>query len=196
MPELIVYATSHDGESIRDWINDDREVAWIVKTSEKAQAYGWRAQSRIERLLEQEYAIWHIESGPLIVPSGVVNTSDQLVEDPFVGWTQTLDRTGATAPWFGGNLPGPYLFRFRESGKEGPTSLGRSGFYWALDRFNAVGKPAHPYAKRWWNRLKRFVATHATEVGWPSPATASSKAFVFPDALNQKRAGRQFDVNP
>ncbi len=196
MSELIVYATSHDGELIRNWINDDEDVAWIIRTSQSGRQYAWRAQSRIDALLEQEYAIWHVKSGPLNIPSGKLGVPDAMVPDPFVGWQQTLDREDATAPWFGGNLPGPYLFRFRVSGKDAPNSLGRSGFYWALDRYKPIGKPAHPDAKRWWFRLKRFISRNATEIGWPDPTKGPFKAFVFPDAMRQGRSGRRRDLNP
>lgn len=80
-------------------------------------------------------------------------------------------------------------------GREEAGSLGRSGFFWNLDRFKAIGKPAHPDAKRWWFRLKRFLARNATVVAWPDP-TGRIKAFVFPDALRQERSGRHRDINP
>ena len=161
MSELIIYATSLDAESLKTWINEDPDVAWIVKTNEKSCTYTWRAQAQISTLAEQDYAIWHVRSGPLNIPSGSKDIADILVPDPFAGWQQVLDQSGATRPWFGANLPGPYNFRFRAAGKEAPTSLGRSGFSWALDRFKSVGKPAHPDAKRWWLKLKRHVATNA-----------------------------------
>lgn len=196
MPEIIIYATALDADVLRKWINSDPAVAWIVKISEHDRVYTWRAQSTIDTLFEQDYAIWHVASGRLNIPSGSLGVPDAPIPDPFAGWSQQIDRSGATSPWFGANLPGPYNFSFREAGRESTNSLGRSGFNWALDRFKAIGKPAHPDARRWWFRLKRFIATNATLTAWPSPSAGSHKAFVFPDAFAQIRAGRQRDVNP
>src|SRR3954471_13878718 len=105
MSSLMLYATITDVDLIREWINADRDVAWIVKVSEKNCVYRWKAALEIERLEQQDYAIWHRQSGPLNIPSGKRNVADDLVDDPFEGWFQTLPAAGATNPWFGGNLP-------------------------------------------------------------------------------------------
>jgi hypothetical protein len=191
----MLHATAKDIASLRDWINDSDDVAWIVKVAQSGQSYAWKATYRIDTLAEQQYAIWHIRSGPLNIPSGKPSVPDALVSDPFQGWTQALDHGDATAPWFGANLPGPYSFQFRESGKERSDSLGRSDFYWALDRYKAIGKPAHSEAKRWWQRLRRFIEQSSTKVPWPDQSGRHS-TFVFPEAFEQHRAGRHLDVNP
>jgi hypothetical protein len=195
MSEFIVYASWVDIESIRRFINDDPDVAWIIKAKQDGCVYHWLARSTIESIAEQDYAIWHINSGPLNIPSGSVGTSDAVVADPFKGWSQTLDSELYSAPWFGGNLPGPFSFHFRESGKEAPNSLGRSGFFWDLDRYKAIGKPAHPDAKRWWQRLRRFLTKNTTLAPWPN-ASGRISAYVFPDAKEQEKRGRHRDVNP
>jgi hypothetical protein len=148
MAELIVYASWADVEEIRRFVNEDPEVAWIVKADQSGCNYKWRACLQVESIAEQDYAIWHMRSGPLNIPSGSPNKRDKVVTDPFRGWNQVLDGESHTAPWFGGNLPGPYSFRFRESGGEKAGALGRSGFNWLLDRYKSIGMPAHPEAKR------------------------------------------------
>ncbi|GGK17219.1 hypothetical protein [Luteimonas terricola] len=195
MSWLVMHATAKDIALVRDWVNDSPDVAWIVKAAQSGCTYTWRAVPRVETLAEQQYAIWHTQTGPLNIPSGEVDTPDLLVPDPFQGWTQTLDQTNATAPWFGDNLPGPYSLQFRESGKEQLNSLGRSEFYWALDRFKSIGKPAHPEARRWWQQLRRFVEQSSTKTPLPDSSGRFS-TFVFPEALQQHRAGRHLDVNP
>ena len=195
MAFLMLHATAKDISLLRDWINESEDVAWITKVAQSGNKYAWKAAQKIPTIEEQLYAIWHISSGPLNIPSGQSNVPDVLVRDPFEGWTHTLESQTATAPWFGSNLPGPYVFQFRENGREQAGSLGRSDFYWAQDRYRAIGKPAHPDAKRWWNSLKRFIDRSSTKVPWPDPAGRLS-AHVFPDALAQQRSGRHLDVNP
>lgn len=195
MADLIVYATWVDVEEIRRFVNEDPQVAWIVKADQNGCDYRWRACLELENIAEQDYAIWHMQSGSLNIPSGSPKKPDKLVTDPFRGWDQQLDDELQTAPWFGGNLPGPYNFHFREAGGERAGSLGRSGFNWLLDRYKSIGKPAHPEAKRWWQRLKRFLKGSATPAPWPD-SSGRITAYVFPDALAQVRLGRHRDVNP
>ena len=140
MSDIIFYATKDDARVIRDWINTEPEVAWIVKVSETNHRYRWRAVFELEQIEEKEYSIWHIPSGPLNVPSGKPGVPDGIVVNPFAGWGQTLASEGCTHPWFGANLPGPYYFRFRENGRETLGGLGRSEFTWAASRFRSVGK--------------------------------------------------------
>jgi len=194
MAELIIYATLADIDAVREWINADAGVAWIVKTRESGSSYSWVARHSIDTLEEQEYAIWHLASGPLNIPSGDLDVPDATIEDPFQGWTQTLDRSGATLPWFGANLPGPFQFRFKEAGTEAPYSLGRSGFTWAKDRYRLIGKPASPAAKKWWAKLKRFIEAHSITMEWC--ASSRVNAHVFPRAARAHSLGRHLDVNP
>jgi hypothetical protein len=194
MSELIVYATHKDADAICAWINAETNIAWIVKVAQEGHSYQWRAVESIESISEQSYALWHIGSEPLNIPSGHRDVPDAIVANPFQGWSQTLETTRATAPWFGSALPGPYVFRFAESGRETSRSLGRSGFSWAMDRYKSIGKPAHPNAKRWWSRLRRFLAQSSTQIAWSSSSAA--RAYVFPDALFQINQGRPRDANP
>jgi len=190
-----MHATKRDIGLVRDWINQSVDVAWIVKIAQSDCTYTWQAVAQVQTVEEQQYALWHTTAGPINIPSGKLDTADGLVLDPFEGWTQTLDHANATAPWFGANLPGPYSFHFRELGKEQPDSLARSDLYWALDRFKSIGKPAHPEAKRWWQQFRRFIERSTNKMPWPDPA-GRFHTYVFPEALEQHRAGRHLDVNP
>lgn len=194
MSWIIMHATAKDIDALRLWLNDAPDVAWIVKTGQSGKSHHWCAVPEIDQVHPQQYALWHIPSGPLNIPSGDHKIPDRLVADPFSGWTQPLDGT-QTSPWFGANLPGPYSLQFRPQGREQADSIGRSDFYWALDRFKLIGKPAPSAAKALWQQLRRFVAKSATKLPWPDDSSRYF-TFVFPDALSQHRAGRHLDVNP
>jgi hypothetical protein len=199
MSPLIIYATNVDAEAIRKWINGSVEVAWISKVREADCQYEWKAEREIDVLQQQEYALWHVESGPLNTPSGVFGIAGAMVNDPFLGWSQKLNYAGATRPWFGDNLPGPYCFTFAEDGCEAPGSLARSEFSWLGDRYKSIGKPAHPAARRWWRKLQHFVASSAEAIPWVeslSNRKVIPKAYVFPDAAGQINSGRRRDINP
>ncbi|WP_329740850.1 hypothetical protein [Dyella sp. A6] len=195
----IIYATRRDAEAIRTWINDSADVAWIVKSDERGKVYKWRAVRCLETLEQQRYAIWHIQSGSLNIPSGHQDVPDQVVDDAFWGWTQSLDYEGATCPWFGANLPGPYHFTFAEDGCEASGNLARSEFSWAIDHYKSIGKSAHPEAKKWWRALIRFLDRSAEKI--PLVESLSNRArvptaYVFPQAAEQIRKGRKRDINP
>lgn len=198
MSSLMLYATRADAEMIRDWINADPDIAWIVKVSERNNLYRWMAVEELPKLEEQHYSLWHCQSGPLSVPSGKPEVLDGVVDDPFAGWFQTLPAAGATIPWFGGNLPGPYVFRFAEKGCEAQDSLGRSEFTWLADRYRSSGKPAHPAAKQWWRKLRRFLTNGSVQVPWISGPHKGPNplVYVFPQAMAQISAGRHRDINP
>jgi hypothetical protein len=195
--EIIVYATAVDAELIREWINAEESVAWIVKAAQSGRTYTWKAVDRLDSIHSQEYRIWHKTADKLNIPSGRPGVLDADVSNPEVGWSQTLEDDKATAPWFGDNLPGPYIFRFNQHGKSAPNALGRSGFSWAADHFRPIGRPAHPAAKKWWLRLKRFIQDNSNAQGWPQgKPDGRTRSHVFKDALAQIRSGRPIDANP
>jgi hypothetical protein len=195
---FIVYATKHDADPIRKWINNDPDIAWIVKIAEQGSTCHWKAVSAIDSIEEQTYALWHMRSGSLNIPSGDRNVPDAIVSDPFTGWFQTMQRSGATEPWLGVNLPGPYSFAFAESGREAPGSLARSEFCWLEDRYKSIGKPANPEAKLWWRKLRRFLEKSSIQVPWASVTNQKRRimAYVFPEAKFQIDQGRHRDLNP
>jgi hypothetical protein len=195
--EIILYITAKDVEVLRDWLNREPCIAWIVKTGQSRFEYRWCATDVLESIHPGEYQLWHKETGPLNIPSGSPEVIDLVVSDPYAGWTQLLDREDATTPWFGGNVPGPYLFRFAPNGQEAPNSIGRSGFNWLGDYFRPVGSPAPKEAKLWWQRLGRFVRSRSTGIPWPSPESGGRLlGYAFPDAYSEIMQGRPYDANP
>lgn len=197
MAEIILYLTSCDSDVMRTWLNREPHIAWIVKAGQSGNEYRWRAVDSIEALQAGQYSLWHKAAGPLNIPSGAREVPDALVEDPYAGWTQLLDNDKAQQPWFGAGLPGPYSFTFKPEGRHTPGAIGRSGFHWLGDRYRAIGKPAAPAAKQWWNRLARFIGVQATGIPWPSPESSGrQKAYAFPDAWTEILQGRPYDVNP
>jgi hypothetical protein len=197
MPEIILYLTKSDSESIREWINVESEVAWIVKESQIGCNYRWRASDQISEIFDQEYAIWHRDDLPLNIPSGRPEVPDAIVLDPFNGWNQLLETENCTRPWFGAHLPGPFVFRFKEIGHESTSAIGRSGFTWLGNRYASIGKPAPDGAKKWWRRLDRFIHSHSVQIPWPyADKFGKGKAFAFPDAHSKLLSGYHADANP
>lgn len=197
MADIILYMTKSDTRILREWINADSDVYWIVMDSRNGFEYRWRAVKEISDLLEQGYSLWHTSSGPLNIPSGNRDVPDIVVEDPFTGWNQVLSSKACTAPFFGGNLPGPFHLRFRELGSETTNSLARSDFTWPANYYASIGKPADPETLRWWRRLDRFIKANSVAIPWPYPnGIGKRKAYVFPDAHRRILDGYLPDANP
>jgi hypothetical protein len=138
-----------------------------------------------------------VRSDPLSIPSGSPRIPDTPIADPFSGWRQRLPNANATAPWFGGNLPGPYFFRFREVGRSGPDSIGRSRLFWHGDHFREIGKPASEEAKAGWKRIQQFVKRCAISIPWPhGQPHKTRRAFAFEDAYLKIQSGAIPDANP
>jgi hypothetical protein len=194
MSFILLHATVRDIEAVRTWLNDASEVAWIIKDGQSGDLHQWRAVKEIPQISQPEYALWHLPSGPLNIPSGKLGVPDTVVADPFAGWAQRLEGV-RWAPWFGANLPGPFHFHFRPIGREATDAVGRSGFSWAMDRFKSIGKPADVSAKAFWQRLRRFVASSSIRQPWPDGSGRFSR-HVFPEAEALQRAGHHLDINP
>jgi len=194
---MIIYATAADADLIREWINGEDSIAWIVEAARSHRTYTWKAVDRLDAIQSQDYCLWHKSSYQIKIPSGRRDIPDSSVQDPYAGWEQTLDHHDATTPWFGGNLPAPCVFTFKEHGRSCSEALGRSGFAWAGDHFRLVGLPAPPGAKQWWHRLRRFIIANSVRLRWPQDHPSSRRyAFALPDAHEQIRSGRPRDDNP
>lgn len=197
MGEIILYLTSKDADFIRQWLNQEDSIAWITKESQRGNTYRWRASDTLPEIHPQSYALWNKKSCHLNVPSGSAQIADTPVIDPYAGWLQTLPNLNATAPWFGGNLPGPYFFRFQESLNKSARTIARSGFYWHGNRFRSVGKPATKELMRWWQKLQRFVRCNSKPVTWPHRhKTSKVTAYVFEDAHLKFCTGATLEPNP
>ncbi|PKA06422.1 hypothetical protein [Leptospira harrisiae] len=194
---MILYLTVKDINVIKDFLNQDSEIAWIVKVNETNKKYTWKAVYTIDDIKQQSYALWHTKSNPLNLPSGKIDIPDELIDNPFNGWTQFLERNNEDTPWFGANLPGPFIIEFNPHGNENPDSIGRSGFYWNNNRYKVLGKGADNVSLLWFNKFKNFIHKNSTKINWPiGNINSKIKAHIFPDALDEMNKGKHLDVNP
>ena len=197
MSEIILYLTPSDADTIVEWLNNEIDIAWIIKDSQAGNVVRWRAVHTIEKMTAREYCLWKIGAGNLRIPSGALDVEDSIVLDPFKGWEQTLARPSDDTPWFGQDAPETFTFRFKENGKEHENSIGRSGFYWIGNYFRAIGNGAPEECSKWWERLRRFVKKNAIGIPWPGEiGSGKTGSYAFPEAFTQLKNGRPRDLNP
>ena len=194
---ILLYLTYNDADKLRQWINSEKSVAWIILHKRRGNKYTWKAVDKINVLEYEEYSIWYKDYNPFVIPSGGFFFSTIKVTDPYKGFTQRLDSKNYSTPWFGAELPGPYIFHFKEKGKEAPEAIGRSGFTWPGDYFKVIGKEANPDAKKWWVKLQRYIKKNATAIPWPYPeGSKKTKAYALKEAYEQILNGKHPDINP
>ena len=190
--------TKSDTKLILDWINSEKNIAWIIKESQYNNVYHWKAVNEINEIEPMEYCLWHTASGRLRIPSGSNDIEDKYVTEPFNGWEQTLKTNNEEVPWFGSAAPETFGFHFRENGKESENSLGRSGFTWIGNYFSAIGTVAPVDSKKWWGRLRRHIKKTTIGIPWPGDiGSGKVGAYAFPEAYKLLSEGRTSkDVNP
>ena len=198
MPNVILYLTPNDAQVITDWLNNDPNIAWIIKDQQNNCDYRWRAVDTISEVQSRAYCLWLKNSGPLRIPSGRHDTDDTEVADPFSGWDQRLDNGAAEEPWFGSAAPETFSFVFKTLGTEAADVIGRSSFNWIGNYFNVIGKGAPAESERWWGKFKRFLKKNAIGIPWPDDIDSGARtgAYAFPEAYNALSHGRPRDINP
>jgi hypothetical protein len=182
MPELKIYATEMDFDTIQEWLNNEPQIAYIVSNGHKR----WIAKAKLEAWQGRIVPLWHIPSGPLpLRPAG--NEAYGWITDPWSGWTERLTGADPTEPYFGAGHPG--IFRLHVcpcwQGK-----IGVSGFEWIGNRYRMLGHGAHPSTEKWWQRLRRWVKKVAVRV--PLGGSGSDvplAAWTFPDAYSRMQQG-------
>jgi hypothetical protein len=81
--------------------------------------------------------------------------------------------------------------RVQVGDRQAVGNIGLSSIGWIGNRYKVIGRAAKPETERFWKRLRKFVACHATQI----PRTGSldgpdSEIYAFPTALAEIRNGR------
>ena len=191
-----MYLDSGDELELLQWLNSE-PVVWIVKDHQSGPLYHWRVQDELSDVGPGSYTLWHPQTEPLRIPSGMKGVADELVADPYSGWAQTLEAESAMVPWFGVSHAGTFDLRFFPTGTERAGAIGRSGFSWIGNYFSVIGNSASPVAEKWWARLRRQIKKQSSPISWPpDDQTTRNRAYVFPRAFEKYGEGCHLDVNP
>lgn len=198
MPNIIFYATTLDIEVVRDWINAEPDVSWIVKSRQEGNTCYWTLFDQLAAVAERRYyTLWNKQVGPVRTPVAPLQGEYKIVRDPYNGWSQELERKAQSVPWFGEDHRHLVILWFAETSRLGPGYIGRSGFSWSGNRFRVLGDSAHPEVSRWWNRLKRFIKRNSIQVPWPEDVPGTRHiAYVFADAWEKRKQGKRLSTNP
>ena len=161
----------------------------------------WQAVPTVEDLKDGNHSLWHVPGGPLslLTYSGL----DQVIPDPWEGWTEQRPGADPTTPYFGGGCPaeiGLELWtRHRPYSKQERASLPVLVSYWDDDHdllvasdFEWIGGhygSAPPQTRRWWDRLRAWMRRNAVRL-----SDHRQTFWAFPSAFEKLRAGMAYEA--
>jgi hypothetical protein len=193
MPCIPLYATAVDFELLREWLNGDDEIAYIVAAGSRH----WIAVPTVEQLPGRRVCLWHTPSGPLPLLDNSRKETWPTVPNPWSGWEEV--RTGAdpSVPYFGAGHVGIIWLNMRPSGRDTPESIGQSSFEWIGNWYGIIGHPAAASTKLWWEKLRRRVKKAAAIVPRGGPQSSRKpEIFALPDGYSRLSSGAKADINP
>jgi hypothetical protein len=192
MPWLPIYATEQDLHNIFAFLNDDEEVAFLVKDGPEK----WIAKKNIDYVSDARYCIWHVPSGPLplVRPNG---QEDGLIEDPWQGWNEERAGADPTEPYFGAGHPGVIWLNARASSNRKNNGIGLSSFEWIGNWYRVIGNAALETTEKFWKRLGRRVKKGASRIPREGPWDGEHpEIWALPAALTRIKCGTERDKNP
>jgi hypothetical protein len=209
MPWLPMYLTDTDVSLLRDWLNRDAEVAYLLPVGRPEHDHHWKAVAAVDDLPDGQYLLWHVPSGPLPLLARTEHEPDGLIDDPWQGWTERRPGANPALPYFGSH-PGiieleihRHGISFQGRGTQPIDSLprdagiiGMSCFGWIGNRYRAIGYPAAGVTGRWWRRLRRWIAKHAVRVSRSDTRNIPpDEIYAFPAAYAAIQQGAVRDDN-
>jgi len=167
MAWLPFYAADNDFVLLRDFLNDESEVAFVVSERPRLWlAKRWRAVPTVDGLAPGRYCLWHVPSGPLPLMQRR-KAQPGVITDPFAGWREKRRGADPSSPYFGPGHPGVIWLDVRPD-EVGPHSgvraIGLSRFGWIGNHYKSLGSVPAAETERWWKRLGTWVRRHSTQV--------------------------------
>lgn len=210
MPLIPMYLQYEDVEFLKDWLNQEEEIAYLVSNGHKR----WIAKKEYDILTDigtqqiipsyettipdhVEYNLWHIPSGPLplLEPiSGGVSLKlskedwipENIVGNPWLGWNELRTGQNFRVPYFASH-PGVFhlevtLLRY--------SVIPQSKFQWIGNRYREIGNVPNQSTEQFWKRLKRMVRKVATHIPVSNNPNGKKEIYAFPAAYKAIRNGK------
>ena len=189
MPWLPIYAKSDDFDLIREWLNTEDSIAFLVSCGPNQ----WVAVSEVSEWMADKTVLWHIPSGPLPLLAADSSEKNGVVDDPWSSWTERRAGADPTKPYFGAGHPGVVVFNNRASNDK----IGLSSFEWIGNHYRIIGNAANPDTEKWWRRLGRRLKRDEKRIPRSGPVDGSNpEIWALPTALAAIEAGATRDSNP
>jgi len=193
MPWLPMYLVSQDAPPLLALLNEDPDLAFLVT----AGAGRWIAHSRVPDLSLGRTALWNVPSGPLPLLGTTASDADEVVADPWAGWTENRKGADPAVPYFGAGHPGVIWSNLRIQARDVDSTCGLSSFEWIGNRYAGIGSAATTRTERWWKSLRGRVRKITHRV--PRARLDSSsppEIYAFRSAYELMMNGRNADNNP
>ena len=189
MPWLPLYAYRDDFDLIREWLNSEDSIAYLVSSGPKQ----WIAKGKLDAFESTRIGLWHIPSGQLPLLAEDSSGEDGAVADPWSGWTERRTGANPAAPYFGAGHPGVVWFNARD----GQDVIELSSFEWIGNHYRILGNAAHLDTEKWWRRLGRRMKRDAVRVPRTGPLDGEKpEIWALPAALKALGEGITRNRNP
>ncbi|MGH1375930.1 MAG: hypothetical protein ACRBCK_06220 [Alphaproteobacteria bacterium] len=217
MPEIILYLTDNDANTIREWLNQNEDVTWFVNTKVEPipknpkdlevypftygsdrSIYSWKTQNVIPSTLCRDMYLYHNKTN--IEISCLLQETEESVEKDIKqlpdGWKVDSFNMDAPIPSTKENTS-VFCFTALPEGREHKGSIGRSGFTWIGNKYSPIGHAAPEVCNEWWKELKKFIRKNSTAIQWlENDPKSKIKAYAFPEAYEKIQSGCPRDLNP
>lgn len=197
MPWIPIYITSKDADQLLNWLNNEEQVAFIVRDSENRLI----AKPSLDKLQEGRICIWHIPSGPIPWPrkkKGIFGTKEWIdsVVDPWAGWDEEVVG-GDGNVWFGSSYVGVFWLNANTVSARSDNAIGLSSFEWIGNHYSVLGRNAPEITSKWWRRLSGWIGRNSQRVPRSGRLDGNDKEiYAFNDAVSFLSAGGGRDDNP
>lgn len=188
-----LYATAEDLDAVRQWLNAEPEIVWLVADGPER----WIARPSVEVLTQPLTTLWHVPAGPLPLELTNGKLPVTFVDDPWRGWRERHAAANPSTPYFGVFFTGAIWFHVQPWSTRIDGALGLSSFEWIGNHYRVLGHAAHPRTERWWQRMRRWVAKRGVLV--PRGGLSSTMApeiWALPHARDALLAGARAAINP
>lgn len=192
MPWIPLYLYENDSSALVDWLNNEQEIAFIVRVGESGRHHSWKAVGRVESLPDGKHLLWHVSGGPLPLPAADWRDPGDIIADPWAGWTERRAGAEPGVPWLGN--PANVFSLDLHAGT--PGKVGMSAFGWIGQRYRSLGNAALPSTERWWRRLRTWVRQNSILIPrYGALDGPDREIYTFPHAYQAIAEGRERAMN-
>lgn len=162
------------------WPPGARTIAVVCIHSDYRQH--WRAVRPLGDLNDGEHSLWYVPAGPLPLLKADATVPNELIPNPWAGWTEERPGCQPYTPYFGPACPAEVRLKMQTSRDRdrGLDRLMASSFQWT---------GGSPRTRHWWDELEGWFSRTATGL---HDSSGTEVFWAFPSALRQLKAGTPY----
>lgn len=189
MPAISIYGVESDASLILDLLNQDENIAFIVKDGDEGNRSRWKAVREIAELPSWQH-IWFVSNTrlPLL---WYEHRFLAFVEDPWHGWLEVMSSHDKATPYWGPCLF-PSIFKLASNYSIKNDCIQLSSVQWVNEK-GVVDESTEKEIRKWWRGFERKLAKISTKVSRVPGGTPN--AYCLPAAYELSLQGVTRNIN-